>query len=92
MQDLRHTYTYEQRQEFQDTLCDMRRYILPLLLERQQGVCDRCKLPSSHYDIDHLVYNPILTLNELRLLCIPCHYDVTDYSHRIENITCLKQS
>ena len=86
MKCLREKYNYKQRMEFSETINSLRRYILPLLLERQNGVCERCKQPADRYDIDHIIYNPELTLNELRLLCVPCHYAVTDYNHRIENI------
>jgi len=38
MQNLRETYTYKDRLEFQDTILTMRPYILPLLLLRQNIV------------------------------------------------------
>lgn len=80
MRNLRSRYTPEQRAEFQDTVNDLEHYIRPLLLQRQQGVCAMCKQPHSKYDIDHKIYNPILTLNELQLLCVPCHKSITDYT------------
>ena len=79
MRDLRHRMTYEQRLELQATLNDLRHYIVPVLLMRQNGVCNICKLSADKYDIDHLVYNPMISLNQLQLLCIPCHKSITDY-------------
>ena len=79
MRDLRKRYTYEQRLELQDTISDLRKYILPLLLRRQNGVCCMCKQVASYYDIDHKVYNPMITINELQALCIQCHKSITNY-------------
>lgn len=76
MQDLRKTYTHDQRMEFQHTLNNMRVYLYPMLFKKQGGTCALC--PSTGpFDIDHLVYNPLLTIKELRLLCWPCHKEVT---------------
>jgi 5-methylcytosine-specific restriction endonuclease McrA len=63
------------------TVNSLRRYIIPILLERQKGVCAICKKSHKEYDIDHKVYNPMETINELQLLCIPCHHEKTDYTH-----------
>lgn len=81
MRNLRHRYTYQQRLEFQNTIMVMRDYILPLLLARQNNACALCKAGHKSYDIDHLVYNPMVTINELRALCEACHYTQTDYRH-----------
>lgn len=80
MQNLREKYTYQERLEFQDTIITMRPYILPLLLSRQNNGCNICKLPQSKYEIDHLVYNPLVTINELQALCVDCHYNITDFT------------
>ena len=79
MRNLRNRYTYEQRDEFQRTIGDLRQYILPVLLDRQGGVCNRCGLPAQRYDLDHLIYNPMMTINELQALCEPCHAAITNY-------------
>ena len=81
MRDLRKRYSYEQRNEFQQTLSDLRPYLISVLLDRQGGVCDICKQPQTKWDIHHKLYNPMETINELQLLCIPCHHSITDYSH-----------
>lgn len=76
MKDLRATYTHTQRMEFQETLNAMRPWLMAVLLKRQNGTCALC--PSKGpFDIDHLVYNPLVTVKELRLLCWPCHKRVT---------------
>ena len=85
MRNLRNRYNYQQRTEFQNTSVDLRRYVVPLLLKRQGGVCAVCKQPATAWDIDHLLYNPMMTINELRLLCIPCHHNETDYTHLSNN-------
>jgi hypothetical protein len=77
MRDLRSRYSTAERFEFQDTLNKLRGYILPLLLRRQDGHCALCPDASGPFDIDHLLYNPAVTLDELRLLCWPCHKRVT---------------
>ena len=79
MRNLRDRYTYEQRNEFQQTINNMRVYILPLLLQRQNDVCNKCKKPSDNYDIHHTIYNPMITIKELEALCIPCHKEITKY-------------
>jgi len=81
MRNLRHRYPYSARLEFQETILRLRAYLLPLLMERQEGACALCKETADKYDIDHLAYNPMVTLNQLRALCIPCHHSITDYSH-----------
>ena|ERR1035437_70912 len=81
MDNQRNTMTYAQRLELQDTVNDLRHYILPILMQRQDNACALCKQSVAKYDIDHIVYNPMLTINELRALCIPCHKDITDYRH-----------
>ena len=65
--------------ELHMTMLDLRFYLVPLLLQRQHDACNRCKKPAIKYDVDHKVYNPMCTLNELQLLCIPCHKAITDY-------------
>lgn len=71
--------SYKERLDLHETLNSLRRYVVPLLLERQRGTCDMCKLPADTYDVDHLLYHPEMTINELRLLCIPCHKSITNY-------------
>ena len=80
MRNLRKRYCYDDRLEMQDTINDLRLYILYVLLQRQHGVCAICKQPASKYDIDHLIYNPMITVNELQALCIPCHKSITNYT------------
>lgn len=88
MEDLRKNYNYKQRLEFQDTIKDMRQYLEPLLLKMQGGVCKRCELPVDKYDIHHKLYNPKMTINELELLCIPCHKDITNFT-RLDRRQCI---
>jgi len=64
----------------QDSINSMREYILPLILDRQGNVCNMCKVSHEKYDIDHLVYNPMITINELQALCVPCHKSVTNFT------------
>jgi hypothetical protein len=82
MRNLRERYTYKEREAFDEPIHSLRMYIVPLLLTRQYGVCDRCGEASDEYDIHHDVYNPMVTINELKLLCVACHYAITDYTHR----------
>lgn len=63
--------------EFQHTQNNMRMYLYPLLFKRQRGKCALCPARDVRFDIDHLLYNPRVTLKELRLLCWPCHKKVT---------------
>jgi 5-methylcytosine-specific restriction endonuclease McrA len=81
MRNLRNRYNYTQRTEFQSTISSLAEYIRPLLLDRQGGVCNVCKVAHDKYDMDHLRYNPMETINDLQLLCIPCHKAKTDYRH-----------
>jgi 5-methylcytosine-specific restriction endonuclease McrA len=81
MRNLRKRYSYAQRKEFQETINDLREYILPLLRNRQGHVCNKCKKPIIAGDIDHKIYNPMMTIDDLQLLCEPCHIVITDYSH-----------
>lgn len=79
MENLRESYTYQDRLEFQSNINTMRPYILPLLLQRQNNVCNICKVEHKKYDIDHLIYNPMITINELQALCHDCHKSITNY-------------
>ena len=81
MRNLRKRYTYKQRKEFDATVQRLRIYIVPILLQRQHGVCNRCKKLADKYDVDHKVYNPMVSINELQLLCVPCHKAISDYRH-----------
>lgn len=65
--------------EFQDTISKERKYILPLLLKKQDGHCATCPNASGPFDVDHKVYNPMLTINELQALCVPCHKHKTNF-------------
>ena len=80
MRNLRKMYNYKDRLEFQETILSMRVYLLPLLLDRQGNACNICKLKHSKYEIDHLIYNPMITINELQALCHNCHKSITDYT------------
>ena len=62
-----------------ETINGMRQYILPLLLERQGGTCASCPASGVPYDIDHKIYNAMLTLDHLQALCWPCHKAKTDF-------------
>lgn len=79
MRNLRDRYTYKVRREFQDVISDMRSYIIPILLKRQKDSCAVCKRKEVPFDIDHKVYNPMVSMNELQLLCEPCHVLKTYY-------------
>ena len=79
MRNLRDRYTYKERSEYQITIGSIELYIRPLLLEKQGHVCNMCKQQAEKYDIDHKIYNPMMTINELQLLCVPCHKSVTNY-------------
>ena len=65
---------------FYSPIYALRAYIYPLLLRRQNGHCARCPSVFGPFDIDHKVYNPMLTLNELQLLCFPCHKSITNFT------------
>ena len=80
MRNLRNRYSYQTRLEFQETITKMRVFILPLLLQKQNNACNICKKSYKKYEIDHLVYNPMVTINELQALCVDCHYNITDYT------------
>lgn len=78
--DLRKSYTYQARLEFQHTVDALRVYLLPLLLARQKGHCALCPARGVDFEIDHIVYNPHITLNELRALCHPCHKRIINFT------------
>lgn len=80
MRNLRNRYTYEQRKEFANTIAHMKKYIVPLLLDRQNNVCALCHESHAKYDIDHLIYNPMVSMAHVRLLCIPCHKKITNFT------------
>ena len=77
--DLREQFTKADRLQLQIDITELRPFILPLLLERQGNTCNICKVEAKEYDIDHLVYTPKVSINELQALCIPCHADKTDF-------------
>ena len=79
LQDTREQITIDERAEMQVVISELRPYILPLLMERQGNICNVCKQSADKYDIDHLVYHPKGTINELQALCIPCHKEKTDF-------------
>ena len=79
MRDLRTKYTYPQRLEFQECLNTMRYVLVPVLKRRQQGLCNACSKPLEAFDIDHELYNPMMTIEHVQLLCIPCHKAKTNY-------------
>ena len=80
MRNLRTRYSYQDRLEFADTIDSLRFYIMPLLMKRQNNTCAICKKLAKSYDIDHVIYNPMMTLQHVRALCWPCHKKVTDFS------------
>ena len=80
MRNLRHRYTYEQRDEFQTTISRLAKYIVPVLLDKQGHVCNLRKQESAKYDIDHKLYNPMQNIDSLQLLCVPCHKSITNYT------------
>ena len=79
MEDLRMSFNEADREQAQRDICDLRPYILPLLLSRQGNACAMCHIPALKYDIDHLIYNPKVTINELQALCWPCHKGKTNF-------------
>lgn len=79
MENIREQFTLDDRAQLQVDICELRPYLLPLLLKRQGGVCRACGAPASSYDIDHTIYNPRVSINELQALCIPCHKEKTDF-------------
>ena len=80
MRNLRRRYTYEERTEFNDNVQSIRPYLMRVLLDRQGNVCDLCREPAKSYDIDHLLYNPMMTAQHCRALCEPCHKSVTNFT------------
>ena len=80
MEDLRKTYTFEQRTEFQETISRLRPYLLAVLKERSGDRCENCGEHQEKYDIDHKIYNPEITIEHIQLLCIPCHKEKTDFT------------
>src|SRR3990167_193621 len=73
MKDLRVEYSKADRAASNYTASVMRFYILPLITKRQGGLCAHCGEVPGAWEIDHIVYNPSVTLNELQALCIECH-------------------
>ena len=57
----------------------MSRYIVAILKDRQQSRCKACNEPLETFDIDHKLYNPMVTIEHIQLLCIPCHKAKTNY-------------
>ena len=64
MENLRRFFNKSDREQAQRDTLDLRFYILPILLARQNYTCNRCKELADKYDIDHLIYNPKVTINE----------------------------
>jgi len=77
--DIREQFTLADRKQLQLDIAELRHLILPLLLQRQGYACNICHEPVENYDIDHIVYHPQVTINELQALCIPCHKAKTDF-------------
>lgn len=73
MKDMRYLMSKDDRRAAHNDILNMRVYIEPLLLERQKGKCAHCGIGGLKMDIDHKVYNPDITINELQLLCRDCH-------------------
>lgn len=80
MRNLRNRYNYQDHLEMQDTINNFCQYLLPLLLQKQNGVCLKCGNKADKYDLHHVIYNPMLTMNELQALCIPCHKSITSFT------------
>jgi hypothetical protein len=79
MENLRHLYTKEDRAHAQQDIVELRPYLLYCLKQRSNDTCELCGHHADNYDIHHVVYNPAITINELQLLCVPCHASITDY-------------
>ena len=55
----------------------LRPHLLPLLIKRNNGLCEECSLSSEKWEIDHKEYGPHVTISELQLLCSDCHKEKT---------------
>ncbi len=71
--DLRDTLSTLERQSLDWTIQCLYEYIFPLLMERQQGLCNACGEGKESFDIDHIIYHPQMTIHHLQLLCRECH-------------------
>jgi 5-methylcytosine-specific restriction endonuclease McrA len=62
-----------------ETVHLLRVYIVPLLMQRQDSACANCAATGVPFDVDHKVYNPMISIDHLQLLCVPCHKAKTDF-------------
>jgi len=77
--NLRTQFTLDDRKQAHLDILNLRPYLLPILMERQGNTCNACNESAEAYDIDHVVYHPKVSINELQALCIPCHKAKTDF-------------
>lgn len=77
-----HGLTREHREQQNEDIQQLRPYIL-CLKKRDLGVlkCEMCGAVDVPFDIHHKDYRHDLTYYDLQLLCVPCHYSITDYRH-----------
>lgn len=47
--------------------------IIKLLMQRQEGLCADCDRVLMFYQVHHERYGVDITIDDLKLLCSPCH-------------------
>lgn len=77
MENLRKLFNKADRLEAAANVSNLYTYIYPLLFRRQKGACAICGQIDIRFEIDHIAYNPAVTLGELQLLCELCHAEKT---------------
>lgn len=56
-------------------VCNMEQYIVPLLMDHQDGLCTHCEEPLEEYQIHHKRYGMDITIYDLELIHGRCHAD-----------------
>ena len=74
LKNLREIMSKKDRLAAHRDVLNLKPLIVPLIWKRQNGLCNLCgsKLDAK-FEIDHLIYNPRITIYELQLICHKCH-------------------
>lgn len=75
MKNLRKLFNKSDRKQAAQDVQKLRCYIEPILRKKQENKCYECHEELEYCEIHHIVYNPKVTINELKLLCFDCHLD-----------------
>lgn len=68
---------YEERLDTWRAITSIRPYVLTAMKVKYGDKCNLCGAKHDRYEIDHLRYGQRVTINDLQLLCRPCHEQKT---------------